>query len=441
MVNNKDDFEVLSNILDSRTKGEREFVNDCMKRTDGIVVSRHMNENTGIVGISSVITSINDGKSLKIVRRPKIVLSAKVTKRKKTLLKRWMIVVGTVAISVVVAVVGFSENVFGKHNYEDTLHTSATSSYSNSEKSSVEELKTSDYSASDYSESSGVIEGESDNVVIEADSVKGVVDDESDNDYKDDYDNTLIGENVNMNENSLFQNQVFWNVGCADDIDNVRDFLNNTEEGYYIRTYSQIYGVDPSIIAAMCKVESISLNHEDCIPGGIFYNGYGVGLMQFESPDVNTRTISAINVNTGEIDYIDLNMDSALDKEKNIKMGIMSFQNSLYDMDGNIYLAILCHNFGEPMVELVLRENNLWDTRGDITDVRWIDFMRYAHFHPNTYLSEDYWPPENGKYGGENYVESVLEYCETDASYNYKGDMYNIDLGTMQVSQQQIRTL
>ena len=405
MVNNKDDFEVLSNILDSRSEAEKIFVEE------------HM----GSEGVStpSVKNRINDGKSLKIVRSPKIVLSAKVTKRKKTFLKEWNIVVAAVAISVVVAVVGFSENVFGKQNDGEIPQTSASSTYFNSdgEEEAIEE----------ESVDKGITE---ENIIPNDDINEKVISTE--------ISDTIVGENVNINKTIISQNEWFWNVGCADDIDDVRDFLNNTEEGYYIRMYSQIYGVDPSIIAAMCKVESISLNHEDCIPGGKYYNGYGVGLMQFESPDVNTGIISGTNVLTGDIDSVDLNMDSALDKEQNIKMGVMSFQNNLYAMDGNIYLAILCHNFGEPMVELILRENNLWDTRGDITDVRWRDIMKDAHFNPNKYLSYDYWPLENGNYGAEDYVGSVLRYCEQDVSYYYNGDNYNVDLVTMQVSQQQI---
>lgn len=218
MAYNDNDFVALSNIFNSRSEAEKRFV------------EKHM----GSEGVStpSVKNRINDGKSLKIVRSPKIVLSAKVTKRKKTFLKEWNIVVAAVAISVVVAVVGFSENVFGKQNDGEIPQTSASSTYFNSdgEEEAIEE----------ESVDKGITE---ENIIPNDDINEKVISTE--------ISDTIVGENVNINKTIISQNEWFWNVGCADDIDDVRDFLNNTEEGYYIRMYSQIYGVDPSIIAAM----------------------------------------------------------------------------------------------------------------------------------------------------------------------------------------------
>ena len=100
-------------------------------------------------------------------------------------------------------------------------------------------------------------------------------------------------------------------------------------------------------------------------------------------------------------------------------------------MKGNILLAIQCHNYGSPMTELVLDVNGLYDYIEDYSDMRWKDAMLDAHLHPYNYLSNDVWDFEKlGEYGGRDYVDRVLQFCEKEATYRYGDTIYTVDLKT-----------
>ena len=267
---------------------------------------------------------------------------------------------------------------------------------------------------------------------------KSLVDEEGDNLVVEKIENDDITSKSKLESDislPVIDHNNYYYVGYDQDIDEVREFLDTTEAGFYIKKYSEIYGIDPHIMAAICKIESLTLNHDDCIPGGRFYTGYGVGITELdfdkEYAEEHEVYVEAINYSTGEVDRVRLNMENAVNLETNIQISAMLFQNNINAMNGNILLAIQCHNFGEPMVRHVLKVNGLYDCIGDFSDLRWLDAMLDAHLHPYNYLSNDEWDYEKlGEYGGKNYVQKVLKFCERDAVYRYEDTIYTVNLNT-----------
>lgn len=273
-------------------------------------------------------------------------------------------------------------------------------------------------------------------------------------------------------------------------MDEPAESLNDSEEnaGIFIYKYSADYGVDPSIIGAICYQES-SLNHYENCPGGDSYNGYGVGLMQHESPSGEVVTAYNYNTEEKETDYI--TMDKACSVNYNIKLGTMEWQNSLEHYKGNPLLTIQSHNFGQIMTDKVLRQNymkldnlkkdypdivntikennpniyqflsknypttygglqvdypetyeTLWKQSSegweiikdmifkDYSNTSWLTWMKDAYNNPSKYLSN--WQFEH--YGDQYYVEHVLSHCPTkEISYKYDGNDIKFDLNTMSV--------
>ncbi|MBQ9318783.1 MAG: hypothetical protein IJR82_04060 [Bacilli bacterium] len=270
------------------------------------------------------------------------------------------------------------------------------------------------------------------------------------NDYKSssDSDNSELCDNIetSLNSDNLDTSdyikvypgsdnlESYLSVGNDLAIQEVRDFLEDSESGNLIKKYSQMYGIDPNIIASICKIESLTLNHEDCVPGGFLYNGYGVGLLQLdfdqEYNEEHKVYVYAKNYLTGENDQVQLNMENAVNEETNIQIGCMLFQNNLEASKGNPLLAIYMHNFGYPMTNLVLEVNNLGETITNFKDHRWIAAMQDAHKNPHKYLSD--WP-ENS-YGGNNYLKRVLSFCPSqDAVFCYGGKVWKFNLCTSNV--------
>lgn len=219
-------------------------------------------------------------------------------------------------------------------------------------------------------------------------------------------------------------------VGSDENVYMVESFLDpNTYTGECIQKYSEMYGVDPNVIASICMQET-TLQHYECCPGGDRYFGYGVGLMQLECPAEqisDAREITAYNYQTNSYDSEYITMENACDLEKNIKIGCMLFQNNLENNNGNILLSIVAHNYGQPMVDLILDS-----TYGDSENVKlqydnisWLEDMQYAHNNPNVYL--DNWLESS--YGDGEYLKHVLRYCPTNlVKYKHNNKEYCFDL-------------
>lgn len=219
-------------------------------------------------------------------------------------------------------------------------------------------------------------------------------------------------------------------VGSSEYKKNVIDFLSSPS-GNLIYKYSKEFGVDPNIIAAMGMQES-TLDHNATIPGGDMYSGFGVGLLQLESPD--NQEITAYNYETGEYETEYITMENACNLEKNIKLGCMIFQNSLENNKGNIYLAIQSHNYGQPMLDLILDSYNP-NIKEDYKNTTWIDSIKQAHNAPYTYLSD--W--EYDTYGDGDYIKNVLRFAPRDkVKYKYNGMNCEFDLKTKELTTEEI---
>lgn len=215
-----------------------------------------------------------------------------------------------------------------------------------------------------------------------------------------------------------------FNVGSSPDKKMVIDYLASPE-GQLIYKYASEYGVDPNIMAAIAMQET-TLNHNACIPGGEWYSGYGVGLMQLESP--SGESVSAYNYNTNEWDTEYVTMDNACDLETNIKIGCMMFQNKLKENYGNVFLAIQSHNYGQGMIDMMM--NKLYGDKKesvmqDYSDTSWITEIENIHNNPGMYISE--W--EESGYGDGKYLEHVLRFCPSNkATFKMGGYEYTVGL-------------
>lgn len=210
-------------------------------------------------------------------------------------------------------------------------------------------------------------------------------------------------------------------------------FNNNSDVMQYFIKYGEMYGVDPYILMAKAMQES-SFNHNSCLPGGSNYNGYGMGIMQHESPD--GRKIVAYNYITGQEDVVRVTFDNAMDLEMNIKMGAMHFQNCLNNNNGNIFLALQSYNYGQGMVNSIL--NRYGKTQGmtsdeiksNYDDTGWLEYVTDAHNNAWRYISG--W---EGYYGDANYIKNVLRYFPgTQACYYYDGQLILFDLNTFEIT-------
>ena len=215
-----------------------------------------------------------------------------------------------------------------------------------------------------------------------------------------------------------------FNVGSSPDKRMVIDYLASPE-GQLIYKYASEYGVDPNIMASIAMQET-TLNHYACIPGGEWYSGYGVGLMQLESP--SCESVSAYNYNTNEWDTEYVTMDNACDLETNIKIGCMMFQNKLKENYGNVFLAIQSHNYGQGMIDMMM--NKLYGDKKesvmkDYSDTSWIAEIENIHNNPGMYISD--W--EESGYGDGKYLEHVLRFCPSNkATFKMGGYEYTVGL-------------
>ena len=221
-----------------------------------------------------------------------------------------------------------------------------------------------------------------------------------------------------------------FSVGSNPDKKMVIDFLSSPT-GQLVYKYASDYGVDPNIMASIAMQET-TLNHDACIPGGEMYSGYGVGLMQLESP--SGEAVTAYNYNTNEWDTEYVTMDNACNLETNIKIGCMMFQKKLKENCGNVFLATQSHNYGQGMIDMMM--NNLYgnaanEVMQDYSNASWITEIENIHNNPGMYISD--WN-ESG-YGDGKYLEHVFGHCPVDeVKYKYGAYEYTFNLKTMKVT-------
>lgn len=227
--------------------------------------------------------------------------------------------------------------------------------------------------------------------------------------------------NQNISQKELFE------VGNNQYIDYVYKYMENNDYNYFEKNAS-IYGVPSQIMLAMGMQET-NLMHNECLPGGEYYNGCALGIMQLEK-NCNNK-ITAYNYNSNQEELVKYSDEELCNIENNIQVGCMRFQKAIEKYNGNIYVAIQSHNFGEVMtdkaLELTAQEKGIDvnDILNDYQDLSWMKYIEDIHNNPSKYLSN--W--EYNTYGDADYLYKVLSYCPTTkVSYQFNGDEYNFDL-------------
>lgn len=233
-----------------------------------------------------------------------------------------------------------------------------------------------------------------------------------------------ISEKVN---DEGFQKNALFDIGNNQNINYVQAYMN-TEEARYFEKYSNIYGVDYQIMIALGMQES-ALNHKECLPGGNFYNGCALGILQLEKNCNNE--VTAYNYETNKMETVKYTDEELCDLERNIQVGCMRFQNAIEKYHGNIYMAIQAHNYGEYMVDKALeitaasKNIDIQILLDDFEDLSWMTCIVDMHNNPQKYLSK--WEYET--YGDAEYLRKVLSYCVNDEiSYRYDNEQIKFDL-------------
>lgn len=235
----------------------------------------------------------------------------------------------------------------------------------------------------------------------------------------------LKKNNVDFNNVSIQQvkNEKVFSVGNSDNIDYIKNYMNSSEYEYFIK-YSNMYGVDPQVMVAMAMQESW-LSHEKCIPTGENYNNCAIGIMQLESNCNNN--VTAYNYEIGDYETAQYSDKELCDIEKNIQVGCMRFQNAIKKYDGNIYLAVQAHNYGENLVndaiELTSKDENIdvESLKKDYQNTDWLKYIDDIHFNPLKYTSN--W--NYNTYGDNEYLLKVMSNC-VSSEVSYKMDDKNI---------------
>lgn len=254
--------------------------------------------------------------------------------------------------------------------------------------------------------------------------INALMNDSEDNDNLKDIDSKI---SIDKNEQSTFNQKELFEVGNNQYIDYIYKYMENKEYNYFEKNASN-YGVPSQIMLAMGMQET-NLMHNECLLGGEYYNGCALGIMQLEK-DCN-NTITAYNYNSNQDELVKYSDEELCNIENNIQVGCMRFQKAIEKYNGNIYVAIQSHNFGEVMTDKALKltaqEKGIAvdDVLNDYQDLSWMKYIEDIHDNPSKYLSN--W--EYNTYGDAKYLFKVLSYCPaTKVSYQFNGDEYNFDL-------------
>ncbi len=202
----------------------------------------------------------------------------------------------------------------------------------------------------------------------------------------------------------------------------------NSDDGKYCFEMCDNFGVDPYTFLCLMFCES-SLNHEDTIPNGKFYNGFGVGICQLETP--NGQEVTAFNYNTNQEETIYETMDNAINKRTNMKIGIMRYQKVLDRYHGNEKLALQSYNYGSGLVDLIVaiyadeKGVSFDDVLNNYSDTGWLKYVQEAYENPQGFAS---------KYSSYENFKTTIDYLKnwqykTYGNGNYLSDLYSYYVG------------
>ena len=221
------------------------------------------------------------------------------------------------------------------------------------------------------------------------------------------------------------------NIGTNQSINEVIDFCSSDKYTYY-KEFGECYGIDPSIVVAIAMQES-SLKHDECIPGGTRYNGFGVGMTQQEKP--SGETVYAYNYVTNCNDKLACTMENACNEKSNVKLCFMRMQKKMDLYNGNLYMVIQSYNYGDGMMKALLNKmskdtgKSVDEIKNDYTNLDWLEYVKDAHNNPSKYISG--W---RGKtYGDGDYLIHVASsLTEKKLNIAINGEMCQFDFTTGQ---------
>ena len=211
-------------------------------------------------------------------------------------------------------------------------------------------------------------------------------------------------------------------VGTSSDIDETAYFLNNTGAGYCIEVYSEMYGLDPKIIAAICYQESGGVNIVD--------GGAAIGIMMLEN--MADYDITVYNYKDGCYETLTVSSSMSDNMDYNIRCGIANMQNKLNYFDGNMYAALQAYNYSEYTLQNALDMNGY--TLNGINDYNWLYITDDVTNNPKRYgisakneNGEEIYP----KYGvsyypcytGYHLIDEVIKY-----NYISNGEIHEVEM-------------
>ncbi len=244
------------------------------------------------------------------------------------------------------------------------------------------------------------------------------------------YDLTIrLEQSKDLLDNKLNNNPVLPISNRLSDfaINKIVNFINS-EDGKYCFEVCNDFGIDPYSYVCLMMTES-SLNHNETVPGGKYYNGFAVGISQLETP--NGQEITAFNYATNQEETMYETMENATNIKTNMKLGIMYYQNVLNRYHGNERLAFQSYNYGYGLVDLIV--NIYADEIGvsfdevvnNLNDVGWLKYVKEVHDNPVGFAN---------KY--ENYEQygATIRYLKnwqysTYGNGDYISDLYSYYIG------------
>lgn len=154
-----------------------------------------------------------------------------------------------------------------------------------------------------------------------------------------------------------------------------------TEKAYYARNnywdliekYSQMYGLDPSLVLAIAT-------QEKGFHSATMDEGGATGLMQIQNEVWDYEEKTSYNFEIGGYETIYITPEKIQDLEQNIRIGCTIFQESLQVMDYNIIAAIQCYNMGQGNMDDILNAysidcgRNVDEILANPNDLGWLDY-------------------------------------------------------------------
>ena len=343
-------------------------------------------------------------KNIKLSEPPKsYVKMRKVKKGKASVAAKIVggIIVGFLVIYGSINLIKDSDNIKEKIAHAQSLFSYNHGKHdSNSEFSTMESEGSVDFQANELDSELSVLES-NENVNIQDEESNIEFSTLNSDEFEDDnyqYDN---------NDNVIFE------VGTSSDIEDTQFFLDNTIEGYLIKYYSEMYGVDPNIVAAVCYQESGGVNLTNV--------GSATGIMMLENMD--DYEITVYNYKEQAFETIVVSSSHTGDLEYNIRCGIANLRNKIDYFEGNIYAALQAYNYSEYTLDMVFATEGI--KLDGYSDYSWLYITEEVTNNPQkygiSYIDENgeekfktygvsYYP----KYTGIHLVNPIIKYKYKD---------------------------